>query len=526
MGQVKPVVDTPKIQEVEVSTGGPSWDFDKSVGGDDPFMSKVDDLKTLEGFSPAFKKSMTRDIIKFQRGDGAGTKQKTDTLFGTGYWKLDVANPPYNLDYLGKLYEVNATHKAAVDAKVSNIVGLGFDLVESHTMRQKLQTIQGNKSKLETARRKIDQEKNNVYEWIDNLNEEETFIETLSRVWTDVETMGNGYLEISRKVNGQIGYIGHVPAQTIRVRIKRDGFLQMVGSEVVFFRNYGDQKTTNPIGNDRRPSELIHFKKYSPTNGYYGVPDIMAAKNALAGAEFASRFNLDYFEHKAVPRYIIVVKGATLSGPSEQKLIDFFQTGLKGKNHRSMYVPLPPGSKDNDVSFEMNAVEAGVQEASFGSYLEHNRDEILAAHRVPLTKISLGGAALAAARDADKTFKETVCRPSQRTLEKKINKIFEEVTEVLRLRLNELTLTDEVEQAKIDEIYLRMQTVVPNEIRRRRGDPGLPDGDKVVDLKAQDAAEQTAQANGNRTRDQTRQSNATDSRGQARNPQGAGRTTS
>lgn len=517
------VDDSDDGQEIEVHLGSP-WVSTPATGGNhnDPFNAPAEDIRKMDGLSPAFKKKVTRDIQKFQRGqNGAATKQETE-LTNTGYFKLDVAIPPYNMEYLGKLYEINAAHKASVDAKVANIVGLGYDLVESHKMRQSIQDTDS-AEKTEKIRRKIEKAKNEIYEWVDGLNEEDTFTETLRRMWTDVEVMGNGYLEIGRTVTGEIGYMGHIPAQSIRMRVQRDGFVQIIGNKTVFFRNFGDTETPNPLGNDPRPNEIIHFKKYSPNNGYYGIPDILAAKNAIAGAEFAARYNLDYFEHKAVPRYMIIVKGATLSAASEAKLVEFFQTGLKGKNHRSMYIPLPTA----DAEFKMEPVEAGNLDASFGSYLKMCRDEILMAHRVPITKVGISeGASLAVARDADKTFKEQVCRPEQRIIEKKMNKIFSAVTDALRFKLNELTLTDEMEQAKIDEIYLRMQTRVPNEVRRRQGDPALPDGDKVVELKPQQAAEQRTQANGNRQRDQQRQSSGTDSRGEARNPQGEGRTNS
>jgi capsid portal protein len=124
-------------------------------------------------------------------------------------------------------------------------------------------------------------------------------------------------------------------------------------------------------------------------NNYYGIPDIVAAQMALAGNEFAGRYNLDYFENKAVPRYIITVKGAKLSPESERKLLEFFQVGLKGKNHRSLYIPLPADTPDNKVEFKMEPVEAGAQESSFNIYRQSNRDEILLAHRVPINKIGV-----------------------------------------------------------------------------------------------------------------------------------------
>ena len=140
----------------------------------------------------------------------------------------------------------------------------------------------------------------------------------------------------------------------MRVRRLRDGFIQLLYGKAVFFNNFGDTETENPIaGQEDRPNELIHLKKYTPMNNYYGIPDIIAAQVALAGNELSGRYNLDYFENKAVPRYIITVKGAKLSPESERKLLEFFQVGLKGKNHRSLYVPLPADSPDSKVEFKM-----------------------------------------------------------------------------------------------------------------------------------------------------------------------------
>ena len=223
--------------------------------------------------------------------------------------------------------------------------------------------------------------------------------------------------------------------------------------------------------------------------------------------------------------YIILVKGAKLSPESERKLLEFFQVGLKGKNHRSLYVPLPADTSDSKVEFKMEPIEADVQESSFEKYRKANRDEILLAHRVPINKIGVPeGVSLANARDADKTFKEQVCRPAQMILEKKLNNIFSEKTDALVLKFNELTLTDEDTQSKIDERYLRMQVITPNEVRIRKGMIPMDGGDEVVQLKPQQQAEVRAQAGNTRTRDQNRQNNQTDTAGEGRSAKGDGRT--
>lgn len=513
------------VQEIEVTLGG-EYRRELTGQGDDVFLQKAESIRGLNGLGPNFKRKTTRTLTKFHEGaEGTGSKKREENDI-TGYNLFGVVFPPYNLDYLAKIHEISAPHYSAVWAKASNIVGLGYDFEIADRWKLKLEEIT-KEDQLAKVRRKIARSKVDLIEWLEACHKEDDFLETLRKVWIDYEVTGNGYFEIGRTDSGKIGYIGHIPAASMRIRKKRDGFVQIIENQAVFFRNYGDQDTDNPLEGDSRPNEVIHLKKYSPTNGYYGVPDIIAAKTAIAGNEFSSRFNLDYFENKAVPRYVIIVKGANLSPAAQKNIVEFFQVGLKGKNHRTIYVPLPADDGDRKTAFEMKPVEAGTQDSSFNNYRKANLADILMAHRVPITKVSMAeGASLAIARDADKTFKEQVCRPEQRILENKLNKIIAEVTDVFVIRLNELTLTDEATQSQIDERYLRNQVVTPNEIRSRMGMPGREGGDEVIDLKAQAAADKTATGTQTRARDKERANNAPDKNGEARQPKGEGRATS
>lgn len=499
-----------------------------SKNGDaDPFAKPAEEVKGYAGTDAVFKRRATAEIKKFHRGSGGAAESKQiegETL--TGYNIYDVVLPPYNLDYLAKLYELSAPHYSAVNAKVANIVGLGFKFVETPKTKRSLEQMNDNEQRLKRARLKLEEHKDELHELIDNFNEEDAFVEVLVKVWRDYEVMGNGYLEIARKKDGSIGYIGHIPAQTMRIRKQRDGFVQMSNYKVQFFANFGDPKLRNPLGGGK-PNEVIHIKKYSPTSGYYGVPDIIAAKQAIAGNEFAARFNLDYFENKAVPRHLIILKGAKLGTTAEAALLQFFETGLKGQNHRSLYVPLPGDTDENKVDLKIEPIEAGVQDASFNNYRKANLSDILMAHRVPITKISVAeGASLAVARDADKTFKEQVCAPEQRIFEKKLNRIFKELTDAFELKLNEMTLTDADTQSKIDERMVKAGIWLPNEPRTRDGMTTIEGGNERVDLNAKDKiAQAQAEQRTSRERDSQRSAGATDSAGEARNPQGEGRST-
>lgn len=503
----------------------------------DEFKKSSDDLLKLAGLSQNFKRNAKRKLEKAGNvgpapgytppnngigGDDAESKQLLITQ--VGYGLFDVIEPPYNLINLAKLYEVSSANYAAINAKVANIVGLGFDLIPTLSVKQKLEDIE-DQAKLEKVRKKLEKAKEEIKDWLDSRNDDDTFITTLTKAYIDYEATGNGYIEIGRKTTGEIGYIGHIPAATIRVRRLRDGFVQVVAGKFTFFKNFHDEEDIPPpIGVDPRPNEIIHLASYTPTNTYYGVPAIVPAKNAMAGNEFASKFNLEYFENKATPRYIFWVKGAKLNKEAEAKLFEFFQNNLRGQSHRTLVIPIPGDENGAKVDVKMEAVESSVQEGSFDKYRRSNVSEILMAHRVPISKIgSAENISLANARESDKTFKEQVTRPAQEILAKKIQGIIMEKTDLFKIKFNELTLTDEDTQSKIDERYLRMQVILPNEVRGRMGLSPLPHGDEPVKLTGQQAAEQTAQASGNRMRDQQRTNNSADGETGARATQGEGR---
>lgn len=473
----------------------------------DPFLADIDDVRKYDGLNANFKRRASRMNKVWTGADDTKSKQLIPLQdITTAYGLFDVIIPPYNLDELASFYDNSFANHSSINAKVANIVGLGYHFEITERVMERLEEANGD-DQLQRAHRKIERNKTELSEWLESRNDEDTFTHIMEKVWTDYESTGNGYIEIGRTITGEIGYIGHIPATTIRVRRLRDGYIQIINQQTVYFRNYQDTTTPNNITTDPRPNELIHIKKYTPKNSYYGIPDSLSSSMAIVGDQLANRYNIDYFENKAVPRYIVTLKGAKLSADSEDKLFRFMQSGLRGQNHRTLYIPLPPDSPDNKVEFNMDPIENGIQDGSFQKYHQSNVSDILMSHQVPISKVGGGqGMSIAAALANDRTFKEQVARPAQRMLEKVLNKIIKEKTDMFRLRLNELTLTDENTQSQIDERYLKTQVIVPNEVRQRIGLPMRPGGQNPVQLTAQQRAENTTQ----RQRDTERQNNASD----------------
>jgi PBSX family phage portal protein len=511
--------------------------------GQDPFYKSWDDLKLFSNLDANFKRRATRIAKTLQMPpteqylassgavrtgqDGAKSKEiNPGDVFRNGYGLFDVITPPWNLYELANYYDTSFANHAAIDAKVENIVGLGYDFHISKRTMMRLEA-QDNTDSVDRARKRIERAKVEMREWLEDLNRDESFTNVLTKFYTDVQATGNGYLEIGRTINGAIGYVGHIPSTTMRVRRLRDGYVQIIGNKIVYFRNFG-ATNPNPVTTDPRPNEIIHYKEYSPLNTFYGVPDIMSAITSLHGDQLASQYNLDYFGNKAVPRYVITLKGAKLSADAEDKMFRFLQTSLKGQSHRTLYIPLPGDTENNKVEFNMQPIENNVQEASFKEYRKQNRDDILIAHQVPLSKIGGGDStSIANALAQDRTFKEQVSRPAQTNLEKMINKIVKEKTDIIEFKFEELTLTDEIAQSQILERYVRNQIMVPNEAREMLGLPQRSDGDDPFVMSPRQATDARANSSQTRSRDIDRANSQSDGPAtlDGRNPQGEGSST-
>lgn len=455
-----------------------------SIVGSEPIVYAQDDdlfkRKFIKENVPGVHPHQFAKILANKVGNVKSKQWQDDTPLSM-YSAADCAQPTYNLEYLAKLYGADPYHAAAVDALVDNIVGLGYYLDFSRkTEKARIKASKkspDNKAKLEE---KLEDIKFELSQFIDSLNQNDTFDETLEKVARDRFTMGNGYLEVGRNVDGTIGYIGHIPAHTMRIRRLRDGFVQYVGSRPIYFRNFGDRSTPNPFGSGT-PNEIIHFKRYSPEDTFYGVPEVTSAIVAIAGNKFANNYNIEFFENKAVPRYIVKTRGINLSLAQQKELMKIFEANVKGRSHRTIIIPLP---RAENIDIEFEAIETKVQEGSFANYTKANIETILARHRVPANRLgSANASGTSANRDADKIFKESVCRPQQRIFEKLIGRVIGEISNMFVFKLTEYTLTDEDQQSIIDERDLRNGVLVPDERRNKLGLPPRPDGngDEAID---------------------------------------------
>ncbi len=385
--------------------------------------------------------------------EGQGTSQQlSESPWAEAYENGAAVEPPYDLDALAAIYETNATNKSCIDAKVANIVGLGYRFVPVAGQSDK--AAPENKALLE-------------YLW-SSCHPEMTFTEVMRALWTDVESVGNGYMEITRDSRGQIDGFYHVPATTVRVKADHSGFVQIREGRKRHFRKVGGEGMVDPETEEVQ-NEMLQFKKYTPQSSYYGVPDIVAALSAAAGDRAAREYNIDFFEYNAVPRMAVVIEGGRLTDELMRQIKQYMENELKGKGHKTLVMEVP--SPDTRLRFEKLSM-TGSEDAAFLGYRQANRDEILMVHRVPPSKITIvENANLANSRDQDKTFREQVVRPEQRRIEYRLNTLIREQLGIgdWEFRFREMDLGEEREQADIANIYAEIGAWTVDEIRSKLG---------------------------------------------------------
>jgi len=109
---------------IDISNTADWFSFKKEQPTNDPFSISGDDLRKVRGLGASFKRKINREFSKSFTGiEGVGTQQNLLAQAISGYAMFDLIEPPYNQEYLSKIYEVSTYNYAAINAKVANIVG-------------------------------------------------------------------------------------------------------------------------------------------------------------------------------------------------------------------------------------------------------------------------------------------------------------------------------------------------------------------------------------------------------------------
>lgn len=392
-----------------------------------------------------------------------------------------IESPPFNIEIFSLAPDLSTRLRRSIEIMAKNTVGFGWEVVPMKPGIEQLP---------QKPKEQIETEVKLLSPLFKRPNPEMPFETLMEVVVTDLETLGNGYIEVVRNQNTDISELGtitelwHIQSATVRIRRDGDGFVQIKGGKKKFFKVFGDKTVVHadtghddgPIPLESRATELVHLKIYSPGSDFYGVPRWLAASPSISGARLAAIRNVSFFENDTVPRGMLLVSGGSIQNESIDMIKQFFRFKGRGaeKSHRVVVIQVEGkrsmGPNQPRTTIEWVPVTVGVTEdASFLSYTRSAHEEIREAFGIARIFYTEEETNRAGGVEARSITNDQVFEPERCKIEGQINNtiVRDFGVELTKLQFVRPKLIDPLTQAKIDQVYSRTGALVPNEIRAR-----------------------------------------------------------
>jgi PBSX family phage portal protein len=405
--------------------------------------------------------------------------------FGSLYKNLEIVEPLYNPYALANLLELNTYHARCVKTKARDTAGLGWTL----------------KALVDEPSEKSLKLKEHIIEVLKDMPM--SILEVLDRACTDFESVAWGAMEIVRAdhdVDGELAQLAHLPSPDLRVHRDGNKYVQIINTQQRWFKRYGyemdvhmDDGSEYPLGQlaiEQRATEVLFWTNYSPRSSYYGLPDIIPAIGALQGDLSRRDYNISFFDNFGVPAYAVFITGNFDPGEPvdddgnpdptgktalEREIEGHFDEIAKNP-HSVLILSLPSvPDADGEVKIEFVPLAKEVREASFRLYRLDNRDEVIAAHGVPLNRLGIneiGALSGQTASESTEVYKTSVIGPRQDTIQTLINRaiiwgMFEAYD--WAFTLDPIDTTDETHDVEIAGSVFKLAALTPNDIIRNFG---------------------------------------------------------
>lgn len=349
-----------------------------------------------------------------------------------------VLEPPYSMDWLARAAENNSILQPCVDSMAVNTGGFGYQLVPTID----LDRMEDGPEK-EKIRKEMDREKQEIESFFNFCHPDESFISLTMKRGVDKHQTGNAYWEITRYGNGRPAGIEHVPSYNTRLALLDKFYTTFIDKIKVssteyqdkltrkyfrrfcqinadgrktWYKEFGDPRAldaktgkwltvTRDNGSLRladgvtqeqfdkadKANEIIHFRHYC-TYSPYGVPKWIGNTLSVVGARAYEEINMDFADNKAIPPLCIMVSGGKLKGDSVQRIRDYVEQNLKGRNNfHSILIletdvktdPNMPGQTSRGAIDLKPLTEAIQKDELFSNYDKRARDKIRGAFRLP-----------------------------------------------------------------------------------------------------------------------------------------------
>lgn len=280
---------------------------------------------------------------------------------------------------------------------------------------------------------------------LDNPNPTMSRFELFEQTIGMLELTGNAYWYIAGDKRG-------APTQ---IWVLRPDRVRIVPDPVDYVRGYVYELDGKMIPFDA--VEVIHFKRWHPTNDYYGQSALEAASLAITGDRAMSEWNRNTFgKNNAVPAGILNIKDF-VSDADFERLKREWRASYGGVQRKTAFL--------RGNSIEWHNIGLSHTDLDFLNGRKAHREEILNSFGVPMGLFS-ENATEANAKVAERTFIE-------RTLYPKLVRLAQKITQELLpfyagihiAEFDDIRPTDV--QARLDEIRNALPVLSINEIRAR-----------------------------------------------------------
>jgi capsid portal protein len=338
----------------------------------------------------------------------------------------------------------------------------------------------------------------------------------------DHEAIGWAGLEIIRNFGGDIVRIEHIPATRIRVLDAWRGFIEIRcqdSNEYTFYQVFGDkykveednpfvpgekvlvpydpkkhkpsQKVANFVDRDtgeptedisKAANEILYFPRHHSNTVYYGYSDSISAVGAIIANSYIKDYQHQFWEHNTIPRYAVIIKGAKVDDDFMKMVSEYFQSHVKGANHKTLIMALGAQAGRN-IEVEFKALDVQNKEADFLKTRESNAQQIMTAHGVSPAILGIVNASeLGSGKGLSQAeiYKDRVVTPLQEYWAEKLNYLFSQGLGVIfaKLKFDPLDIRDRLNEMTVLTGYSDRGAMTINEVRRQANlGPPLPGGD-------------------------------------------------
>ena len=380
-------------------------------------------------------------------------------------YNLNIALPRYPLHRVHSFLMANPWHYACVQAKASAATELGYIWEPTGNRYKRRPRIQSQQAKM------LMEFEDRIY-----VNSHKDLATVLKDISIDYFSCGNMFMEVAYTPLGKVNAVysasattcfklANIPAVCQIIPKDMEGTLPILdslwaaSSSLAIVPLFKSAISTADIGNllpadykkvYKPDSKIVHEANYViSTDPFYGVSDILPSLSAILGDVAANDYNLQFFQHNAVPRYAVLLKGGKVSQQNKEEIVKFLNESVLQQHHRTIVIPLGRG-----MEAEFKALDVTPNEASFLKLKEMNRNEIIAVHRVPPSKVGMWeNSNRSNGVQQDKDFFLEVTRPYQARVERMINRVIQDmgITE-FRFKFKEVSWADEKAQADAQSV--------------------------------------------------------------------------